>query len=239
MSERTRADGSKSASELKDENSAEKQDNLRDSGGMSTDGVADSAKRAASKAKEAAGQAFGQAKEQAASQADEKRQTIASGLQTVAQAFRNLGDDLRTTKEQGPITNYVSEIGQALGGQVERAANHLRERDVRELFNETEDFARRSPTVFLGGAFILGLAASRFLKSSRPASTRHPKGDAPDPSRALPPATTPTGDLGPTQPSNDLSKTPPFWATESEQSSSGAGPSGAKPASVGHDPASV
>ena len=47
-------------------------------------------------------------------------------------------------------------------------ADVVRERDMRELVGEVENFARRQPTLFFGGAMILGFAALRFLKSSAP-----------------------------------------------------------------------
>lgn len=153
-----------------------------------TAGLADSAKQATGQAKEAASKMFDQAKDQAASRADQQRQTVASGFQTVAQAFRSMGDDLRSS-EQSPVTQYASEIGHAMGGQVERLGNYLQGRDVRQILADTENFARRSPAVFLGGAFVLGLAASRFLKSSRPAPAF--LANMPDPQRALPPASAP------------------------------------------------
>jgi hypothetical protein len=39
------------------------------------------------------------------------------------------------------------------------------------LVGEVQDFARRQPTLFIGGAVILGFAALRFLKSATPAET--------------------------------------------------------------------
>ena len=158
-----------------------------------TAGLADSAKQATGQAKEAASKMFDQAKDQAASRADQQRQTIASGFQTVAQAFRSMGDNLRGS-EQSPVTQYASEIGHAMGGQVERLGNYLQGRDVRQILTDTESFARRSPAVFLGGAFVLGLAASRFLKSSRPAPAF--LANMPDPQRALPPASEPAATDG-------------------------------------------
>ena len=151
-------------------------------------GVVDSAKQAASQAKQAASDVIDQAKDQATSRADEQRQTVASGFQAVAHAFQSMGDDLGK-RDEGPVAQYAAEIGQAVGGQVERLATYLRERDVRHLITDAEDFARRSPAVFLGTAFVLGLAASRFLKSSRPAPDF--LANMPDPNRALPPASTP------------------------------------------------
>ena len=60
----------------------------------------------------------------------------------------------------------ASYIRQA-SGHIQGVAEVVRERDVRELVGEIENFARRQPTVFFGGAVILGVAAIRFLKSSR------------------------------------------------------------------------
>ena len=155
-----------------------------------TAGLADSAGQATDQAKEAASKMFDQVKGQAASHADQQRQTMASRFQTVAQAFRSMGDDLRSS-EQSPVTQYASEFGHAMGGEVERLGNYLQGRDVRQIFSDTETFARRSPVVFLGGAFLIGLAVSRFLKSSGPqVSGPAPDflGNMPDPQRALRPA---------------------------------------------------
>lgn len=58
------------------------------------------------------------------------------------------------------------------GGQLANAADALRQRDPRELVSEIEDFARRQPALFFGGAVILGFAALRFLKSASPSPVR-------------------------------------------------------------------
>jgi hypothetical protein len=150
------------------------------SSGGAVSGVVDSAKQAAD-------QVMGQA----ATRAEKQRQTVASGLAAVGDAFRRMGDGLRD-QDQGPVAQYAAEIGQAMGDQVGRIAQYLRGRDVRQIVNDAEDFARRRPGVFLGGAFVLGLAASRFLKSSRPA--QDVSANMPNPNRALPPA--PVGGLG-------------------------------------------
>jgi hypothetical protein len=47
-------------------------------------------------------------------------------------------------------------------------SDQLRQKDVRELMSDVERFAQRQPTLFLGGAFALGLLGARFLKSSAP-----------------------------------------------------------------------
>jgi hypothetical protein len=136
--------------------------------GSSDAGIVESSKQAASKAKDAA-RAMDEAKEQATSRADPQREAVAAGLHVVSRAFRSMGDDLKS-REQGGLAGYAAEIRQAMSGQMERAANYLRGRDIHQLVTDAEDFARRSPAVFIGTSFLLGLAVSRFLKSSRRAS---------------------------------------------------------------------
>ena len=196
------------------------------SGSSVTEGLADSAKQAGSQAKEAAARAFSQAKDEATSRADQGRQTLASGISAVAQAFSSMSEDLKK-KEQGPIAEYTAEFGQALGGQVEKLASYLNGRDIKQMIGDTEDFARRSPAAFLGTAFVLVIAASRFFKSSSSqggSSTKQPS--YPNPTTqgqlALPPApTTPT----PT-PAYDISST-------SAGSTTGAGAPSTQPAKGG------
>lgn len=55
--------------------------------------------------------------------------------------------------------------------QIQGFADTVRERDARELLSDVQDFARRQPTLFFGGAVVLGFAALRFLKSGTPKST--------------------------------------------------------------------
>ncbi len=176
---------------------------------------------------------------------DQQRETVASSFTAVAQAFRGMGEDLKK-QDKGPVAGYAAELGEAVGGQVERLANYVRESDVRQLVGDAEGFARRSPAIFLGAAFVLGVAASRFLKSARPAPDV--AATMPDPARALPAATTPPALLGPTQPASSQPATtpaaPPFWAAQPDVPSEG-GPSKKpaattstpKPTPVGSNPA--
>jgi methyl-accepting chemotaxis protein len=64
--------------------------------------------------------------------------------------------------------------------QIQGLADTVRERDARELLSDVQDFARRQPTLFFGGAVVLGFAALRFLKSAPP------KSNGPDLSNAVP-----------------------------------------------------
>jgi len=238
MATKTRAStpGTTSTKDPMDETSADNASASESSASAPVSDIVDSAKQAAGQAKEAASNVLGQAKDEAASRADQQRQTLASGVQTVAQAFHSMGSDLRST-EQGPVAQYAAEFGHAIGGQLEQVASYLQNRDVRQLMTETENFARRSPGMFLGGAFALGLLASRFLKSSRPASEssqRTPGPGMPGAPLALPPASAAGGETDPNLPSGF-----PFDAPSSTQTQFGTGPSGEGPASTRSEPLST
>ncbi len=186
MAASTNKKGSAATTGLADNDQGDTQSNQANtSTSPQASGVADSAKQAASQAKEAASHMIDEAKDQAASRVDQQRQTLASGLGAVAQAFNSMGNRLRN-QDEGPIAQYAAEMGQAMGGQVERLSKYLQGRNLQELVGDVEGFARRSPAIFLGSAFVLGLAASRFLKSSRP--TPDASANITDPGHLLPPA---------------------------------------------------
>jgi hypothetical protein len=56
-------------------------------------------------------------------------------------------------------------MDRAAGG-VSEISSYLRDRNVDDMLADAEDFARRQPELFLGGAFALGMLAARFFKSS-------------------------------------------------------------------------
>jgi hypothetical protein len=60
----------------------------------------------------------------------------------------------------------MGEYAEKFAQQIDRFSTTLRERSVEDLMYEAENFARREPQLFLGGAVVLGLLAARFFKSS-------------------------------------------------------------------------
>ena len=111
-----------------------------------------------------AGESVGRLAEKAGSagiqRADQAREMTADGLEKLASTVRRVGTDMES--EQPMIANVASTAAE----QAERAAGFLRETDARELIHNVEDVARRQPLLFVGGAFLLGMAASRFLKAA-------------------------------------------------------------------------
>lgn len=134
-----------------------------------TDQVKDKAHVLIEKAKETAGQAYEMATEKAASKLDEQKAAVTSGLASVAGSIKQVGESLRQTDEQTGVTEITAKYGDRLAGQIEQISNYFEHNDLRAIVSDVEDFARKNPAVFIGGAFALGILAARFLKSSKPA----------------------------------------------------------------------
>jgi hypothetical protein len=124
----------------------------------STTGGDDIRQRAESTAANVAEQAQQTAEVQLASQKDQAADT----LHTLAEAIRDGGQ--RMHQEQPQIASLA---GQA-ATKVDEASRYVREHEVRDFISEAENFARREPLIFLGGALAVGFLAARFLKASSP-----------------------------------------------------------------------
>jgi hypothetical protein len=120
------------------------------------------AKQAKDKAQQLASQAQEQTTKQVESGLAKGKNQAAETLSGVAQSLRFSSQQLRE-QNQGGVSRYTERAAD----QVERLSNYLQSADATEIVDRVEDFARRQPALFLGGAFTLGLLGARFLKSSR------------------------------------------------------------------------
>jgi methyl-accepting chemotaxis protein len=84
--------------------------------------------------------------------------SIAQATQQAAMAFDN---------DLPQAARYIRQASE----QIQGVADNVREKDVRELVGDVQEFARQQPTLFFGGAVILGFATLRFLKSTPPKET--------------------------------------------------------------------
>jgi len=134
-------------------------------GGATAAGVADQVRdkagQVADKVQEKAGPVVEQVQQQAQTQLTTQKDRAAEGLGSVAQALRQTGEHLRND-QQAAVASYAEQATQ----KVDQLASYLRERDLGDMVGEVERFARREPALFLGGAFVAGVLAARFLKSS-------------------------------------------------------------------------
>jgi len=93
-------------------------------------------------------------------QADRGREIAAEGIDKVARTVRRVSTDMQTDQPQ------IANAALTAADQAEKVAQYLRETDARQMISNIEDVARRQPLIFLGGAFLFGVAASRFIKAA-------------------------------------------------------------------------
>lgn len=102
-----------------------------------------------------------EANRQAKSALSEQKNAAVDQLSGLAKVLRQSSDQLRQ-QDQGAFASYSQQVAD----QIDHMSGYLRERDLKDLMYDAEDFARQQPELFIGGAFTLGLLAARFLKSS-------------------------------------------------------------------------
>ena len=122
-------------------------------------------------AKQATGDIVNQVQQRAGSTLTRQKETAATDLTQVVQAVRQFGQSL-SQGEGGPIARYAAEYGDKAANSLERLSTYIREQDPKQLLNDVQNFGRRRPALLLGGAFLLGFAGARLIKSSMDAQSQ-------------------------------------------------------------------
>lgn len=130
--------------------------------GMQTDTSSGEETDVRQKAEETASTLVSQAQEVASSQVSTHKERAASTLDSVADSIRRAGSEMRDDQPQ------LASLTDQAATRMTDVSNYLREHELRDFVREAEDFARREPLLFLGGAFAVGFLAARFLKASSP-----------------------------------------------------------------------
>lgn len=126
--------------------------------------AADEAKQSASElgdeAKRLARDAAADVKEEARNFAEEQKDDVSHHVGGVADALRSAAGSL--DDEQPSMANYARQAASGL----EQVSDAISSRSLDDIVETVEDFARRQPVAFLGGAVLAGFVLSRFAKSS-------------------------------------------------------------------------
>jgi hypothetical protein len=133
------------------------------SGGQAGSSTKDQIRQTRDKVVDQARSTMQSARERAGSGLAEGRRQAADQLGGIGTAFHRTGEQLR-----GEDQARFADLADSVGRRLDRAADYLRESDGRTITRDLEGLARRQPAVVFAGAFALGLAAARFLKSSEP-----------------------------------------------------------------------
>lgn len=152
-------------------------------------------------AKQAGGEIVSQVQQQASTQIDRGKETASNELSQVVNAVRQLGQTLSSGEANGPIARFTAQYSDKAANSLERLSNYIREQDPQRLLNDVQNFGRRQPALLLGGAFLLGFAGARLIKSSMEAVSQDSmnKGyqsryntEVPPINRNIPPTTPPS-----------------------------------------------
>jgi hypothetical protein len=136
------------------------------SAGTAVEAAKDTAKNLIDQAKTTASDAYGTVAEKATTKLEEQKSTLAGGLTSVAESVRSMGDNLNKSPEANPLADYTAQYATTAARKLENVASYFERKDVKEMARDIENFARRNPAIFLGGAFALGILAARFFKST-------------------------------------------------------------------------
>jgi len=95
----------------------------------------------------------------AATRADAAKASVASEVSSVASALRTAAEEMRSGS---PQERTFGQIAEGLAD----ASDAMRNKDLNTMVQDVSTFARKNPLVFLGGAALIGFAATRFAKAS-------------------------------------------------------------------------
>ncbi|MFZ1745951.1 MAG: hypothetical protein WBO24_21735 [Nitrospirales bacterium] len=104
---------------------------------------------------------FSQAQEKVKRTVEEQKTRGMQELAGMVQAIRHAGQHLR-----GRQKDSIAHFTDLAADKIDQTIQYVELRDVGELLKEAQSFARRYPETFWAGAFLIGLVAGRFLKSS-------------------------------------------------------------------------
>ncbi len=135
--------------------------------------VQDAAERVGEQARETTSEARSKAADRVRQQVDTRSTQAGEQVQSVAQAMRRTGEQLRGEQQELP-----AKVLDAAAERAERVGSYLEQSSADELLGQVEDFARRRPWMVAAGGFALGLVGSRLLKAS--SSSRYQRGSESD-----------------------------------------------------------
>jgi hypothetical protein len=96
-----------------------------------------------------------------------RKDEAADELSKFSAAIRRAATQLNE-ENNASVASYV----QTAADSIDKAADYLQKRNVNDLVEDASEAAKRNPALFLGGVFIAGLAAARFIKAANPPEPR-------------------------------------------------------------------
>ena len=123
--------------------------------------MSDAAGQGQDKVRETAQEAKAKAGDSVRQQVDTRSTQAGQQARSIADAIRQSSEQLRSQQKGG-----AAKVLEGSAERTERLGTYLEQSSADEILRDVENFARRQPWLVAAGAFVAGLAASRFLKAS-------------------------------------------------------------------------
>jgi hypothetical protein len=130
----------------------------------STAGVRDAAADTAATLRDTVHDAAGKMSAEVSDAADKARSGAAQEVKDMADALHSAADQLDEGTSQRRIMDK-------LAGNLDHLSDALHDKSLGDMMGQLNDLARRNPLMFLGGAAMLGFAATRLATASTPDGT--------------------------------------------------------------------
>jgi vacuolar-type H+-ATPase subunit E/Vma4 len=134
----------------------------REKAGDASARVKENAQRMREETMKRSRQAVDRAKQYSQDALRDQQHRVADSIHGYGSAFHEAAQAFRDENDQN-IACYV----EAAAEQLDRAADYIGNRSMRDLVDDAHELAQRQPALVVGGAFVAGLAVSRFLKAGR------------------------------------------------------------------------
>lgn len=115
----------------------------------------------ADRARSAGQKAAGEVGERARGLFDDQKDRAVEGAHGLGRALRQTATTLRSDNQI-----QTAHLIERAAEKIDDLSARLEERDLDQVLWDTQQFARRKPALFFGGAVALGFIAARFLKAS-------------------------------------------------------------------------
>ncbi|MFN8722936.1 MAG: hypothetical protein ACK5YI_19100, partial [Rhodospirillales bacterium] len=110
---------------------------------------------------------------------DEARTILGQQQQRAAEGLTGVADALHAAagRMEGGEIGFVARYAETAADQVETWARRVQQRDIDDVLSEAENYARRNPEIFVGGAFLAGFLVARVAKASSDRRRVRERGD--------------------------------------------------------------
>jgi hypothetical protein len=90
---------------------------------------------------------------------------LSSRKERLVEQLNDTAGALRETGAQMDENNRSADLVRMSARKIEQLGGYLGSREIDDIMDDLQQYARSKPWMIMGGAFVLGIAAARFIKA--------------------------------------------------------------------------